>query len=141
MKNSEAPGAANRSNPKRARRIPSTKTSHQGRVSPLLPADILTLHLPRLLLHQVVPIIGTQPSPRPVFLNNMHPLLLAPIHERRGRSVLGSSHTGYCIAPALWHVLPSRPGEALLSDNAPRKGHARRRSWLALGPEPSVVGT
>src|SRR5215217_3606353 len=49
MKNSEAPGAANRSNPKRARRIPSTKTSHQGRVSPLLPADILTLHLPRRL--------------------------------------------------------------------------------------------
>src|SRR5215203_7108538 len=99
MKNSEAPGAANRSNPKRARRIPSTKTSHQGRVSPLLPADILTFHLPRLLLHQVVPIIGTQPSPPPVFLNNMHPLLLTPIHERRGRGILRSSYLASCITP------------------------------------------
>src|SRR5215212_9087761 len=49
MKNSEAPGATNRNNPKRAARIPSTKISHQGRVSPLLPADIPTLHLPRRL--------------------------------------------------------------------------------------------
>jgi hypothetical protein len=49
MKNSEAPGAPNRSNPKRTTRIPSTRTSPQGRVSPLLLADIPTLHLPRRL--------------------------------------------------------------------------------------------
>src|SRR5215203_153949 len=49
MKNSEAPGATNRSNPKRATTIPSTKISHQGRVSPLLPAYVLILHLPRRL--------------------------------------------------------------------------------------------
>src|SRR5215218_9071278 len=49
MKNSEAPGAPNRSNPNRATTIPSTKTSHQGTVSPLLPAYPLTLHLPRRL--------------------------------------------------------------------------------------------
>src|SRR5215208_1028189 len=74
MKNSEAPGAANSSNPKRAMRIPSTKTSHQGRVSPLLPADILTLHLPSLVYAESfrVPIIGTKPSPRPVSLQQRH---------------------------------------------------------------------
>src|SRR5829696_5318015 len=49
MKNSEAPGATNRNNPKRATRIPSTRTSPQGRVSPLLLADMPTLHLPRRL--------------------------------------------------------------------------------------------
>src|SRR5215203_674013 len=65
MKNSEAPGAANRSNPKRARRIPSTKTSHQGRVSPLLPADILTLHLPRRLS-------TLSPSESPLLARNPH---------------------------------------------------------------------
>jgi hypothetical protein len=46
MKNSEAPGATNRSNPKRAATIPSTRTSHQGRASPLPPAYVLTFHLP-----------------------------------------------------------------------------------------------
>src|SRR5215212_2688281 len=80
MKNSEAPGAANSSNPKKARRIPSTRTSHQGRVSPLLPADTLTLHLPRRL---------STPSPHYGHLAlttasiplTTHHLLLALIHR------------------------------------------------------------
>jgi hypothetical protein len=45
-KKSEAPGATNRINPKRATTNPSTRTSPQGRASPLPPVYILTFHLP-----------------------------------------------------------------------------------------------
>src|SRR5918994_6407491 len=76
MKNSEAPGAPNRSNPKRTTRIPSTRTSHQGRVSPLLPADILTLHLPRRLSTPSSPHhYGHAPLTTASILPTTHPLL------------------------------------------------------------------
>ena len=88
MKNSEAPGATNSSNPKRTTRIPSTRTSHHGRVSPLLLADTLTLHLPRRLStpspHYGHPTLTTASIPK-----TAHPLAL--IHERCGIGVLRSS--------------------------------------------------
>src|SRR5215203_7165400 len=87
MKNSEAPGAPNRNNPKRTTRIPSTRTSPQGRVSPLLLADIPTLHLLRRLStpslhygHRALTPASIPPTTHP-----LHALM----HERPRRRVLG----------------------------------------------------
>src|SRR5215213_10635556 len=90
MKNSEAPGATNSSNPKRATRIPSTRTSHQGRVSPLPPAYVLILHLPRRL-STLSPHYGHGALTAATIPPAAHPLAL--IHPSAWRNCLEKSWT------------------------------------------------